>query len=123
MSLDLVRLLEANSGHPRFGPTVQDALGLIEESRELSQHVPGSCNSSLVPARIWKIRRRMGKMRAEALRGIDETIESLEAADVEVQMGSIETDKGFVAVWLAEQPRRLAGVIVGRPDRITRSEA
>lgn len=122
MTSDLVELLEANVEHPCLASPIGEALMMLRKSNRMSQRLSPNFNSSLIPAAIWRNRHRVGNLRAEAFRGIDETVRSLGAADFEVKLGLIETENGLVAIWLRNQQSQVAGVIVACADWTAASE-
>jgi hypothetical protein len=56
------------------------------------------------------------KFKPERLLGVRESIASLSAKDVTVHLASIKTERGFVALWLADDQITPLGIMIGDAD-------
>lgn len=116
MNIDFIRILEVYSSDPKLGLVVKEALKFIQESQPKSQHLSENVQFSHVLADLHRFRKENGFYREENLQGLDETIISLGQRDVEVRLGTIEMDAGFIALWLTSEENSLVGIFVVRPS-------
>ena len=119
MSVDLIARLKSHADDPQFGLVIRLALQMLTKSTQQSATLSKSESSSTGIANIWKTKKQMGRYRKDSIWGVDETIASLADHEFKVRLGCIETEFGFIAMWMADCECRLAGVLLGRYPALT----
>jgi hypothetical protein len=94
-----------------MGGLAMQALYLIERSSVKSQHVSANRVPATQVAAIWDTKRRIGKLKKEAFFGLDESISSLSESRSDVQLGCVETESGFIAIWFVDDIACPVGII------------
>jgi len=111
----MIQTLRDHADDARFGPVIAVALGLLETAKvdrdpEPTPHLQSSRQISDLHA----FRKRSGYYKERFIVGLDETIAALAEKDVPIRAGVVETDQGYIAVWLDERDSPL-GVMVISP--------
>jgi hypothetical protein len=112
MSDDLIKIIATLLDDPRWGAVAEEALRFIDASPLNSQHSATQGQSSTAVAEMYKLRKKIGNIEDGTICGLDETIASLGEQDVEVRLGVIETDRGWVALWLVDDQNYPAGIMI-----------
>jgi hypothetical protein len=114
MSDHLLNILAANQNDEKLGTVAKEALEFVKGTTVKSWQSPGTGQSSLSVANIYKIRMKHETYRPEAFLGLEDSISSLAAKDVTVHLSVIETEQGLVSVWLVDDQSPPVGIIVGK---------
>jgi hypothetical protein len=111
-----ILILENHVSNPRLGRVIREVMDFVGSSpivREDGPTPPG------IPAKevsdIHVFRQRSGLYKLASITGLDETIESLRICNSLVQARVIETDRGYVSIWLDEQDVPV-GAMIFRKD-------
>jgi hypothetical protein len=114
-----IQILEKHIGDPRLGGAIGEAIDFLSSSHIEKEEGPtGSGQSSKSVADLHAFRKRSGYYKANAVRGLDETIESLRSCDTLVRSRVIESSNGYVAIWLDDHELPL-GVLIFRKNAET----
>jgi hypothetical protein len=112
MSTDPIEILKNCQGDPRLGHIAAQALHFLEgiHYRVLNSPGPGQSPHSVV--RMYEVRKTLKNFRPNAFVGLQESINSLQHCNGNVHLVAIETEKGFISLWVTENPSSLQGVVI-----------
>ena len=109
-------MLRQTSNTPRLGEVIAEAIDFLSSSEVVREEGPtGLGQPSRSIADLHAFRKRSGYYRANAVKGLDETIQSLAESDALVQSRVVETDEGYIAVWFDDQ-EVIMGVLIYRKN-------
>ena len=108
----MLQILRRYSENTRFASVIGVALDILSSANIERETAPNMLlQSSKAVAELHAFRKRSGYYKEGAVAGLDESIASLAERAVPVRAGLIETDQGYIGVWLDEQDC-LLGVMV-----------
>jgi len=114
MSIDPVNVLRKHQHDPELGVVAKQALQFLDGAECKFLQSPGPGQSSLAVVRMYEIRKSLKRFQRSAFIGLEESIRSLGERDVNVHLSVIETEKGVVSIWLANESSRPVGIIVAK---------
>jgi hypothetical protein len=114
MTSDLIDVLRKSQDEPGLGSIAKEALHFVEGAQHKFLQAAQKGQPSVSVAQMYELRKRHCKL--SAFIGLDESIQSLQQRDVTVRLAIIETDKGFVSIWLADESRPPMGIVIAQFD-------
>jgi len=116
MSRDPISILKTYQDDPKLGGIAKDALRFVEGASctFLQSNSSKEGQSPLGVVRMYEIRMSHKKLTREKFTGLEESIESLRTSAVNVHLCAIETEKGFVSLWLADKTDVPVGIVISR---------
>lgn len=116
MSIDPVSILRKHQHEPALGSVAKQAIGFLESAECKFLQSPGPGQSSFDVVRMYEIRMSLKKFRRDAFIGLEESIKSLGERDINVHLAVIETEKGLISIWLADETDSPMGIIITKFD-------
>jgi len=116
----LLSILEKYKGDAVFGGVVQKALCLVEDASSVVRHSSTGGLASLGIARMYRVRMSLDKFKADCFFGLEQSIQSLEASDIDLNLWVIEAEEALASVWLSSSEGHLVGIVIAKlssPDR------
>jgi hypothetical protein len=110
---DFQQILETALHNPQFANVAQRASILIERAGKLpASYGTGDLQSSAEFAKTYAIRRSIGYFDKERVRGLDETIQSLDLNDRPVRLLYAQIGETLISIWVEEHGDTVAGLLV-----------
>jgi hypothetical protein len=114
MTSDLIDVLRKYQDEPGLGAILKAALHFVEGAQYKFLQTAQRGQPSVSVAQMYEVRKRHCKL--SAFTGLDESIQSLRKRDVTVRLAIIETDRGFVSIWLADESSPPMAVVIAKFD-------
>jgi len=114
MTSDIIEVLRKYQDEPELGSIAKAALRFVESAQHKLVQTAQTGQPSVSVAQMYEIRKRHCKL--SAFTGLDESIQSLRKRDVTVRLAMIETDRGFVWIWLPDESGPPMGIVIASLD-------
>lgn len=114
MNIDPTNILRVHQDDPSLGVIAKQALLFVEGASCKFPQAGGPGQSSLAVVRMYEIRKGLKNFKSNAFVGLEESIKCLRECGVGVHLSVIETEKGIISLWLAEESGLLLGIVIAK---------
>ncbi len=112
MTIDPTEILRASQNDRKFGHIAQQALEFLQGVDYSVSETLGLGQSSFSVARAYEVRKSLKNFDRAAFVGLEESIASLRSRDLIVRSFLLETAKGVIAIWVADEPPSPVGLMI-----------
>jgi hypothetical protein len=98
----------------KFGGVVQEALRLLEGKQVIVRHSSTGGLTSVGTARMYRVRMSLERFNPECFVGLESSIQSLEADDIDLNLWVMEAENTLVSVWISSTDSRLIGIVIAK---------
>lgn len=114
MKEKLIDILEKYSGDAVFGKIAQEALSLAKGASAIVRQSSSAGLASFGIARMYRVRMGLEKFRPDCFIGLEQSISSLEADNIDLGLWVVEAEEALVSVWLSSSNSRLVGLVIAK---------